>query len=182
MCWSFKVVVNTWSQFPNIGFLAKQIFKILVLHIETKCVFNLVGVSTTLKRCSCSLHVKNLNHISTMMKNWYNDPYLNCLQHKDLINVIKVEHLLVEENYYLIEESNYFEQLELNKWFDYIWQGEIINIFIGFSFVLGLIEFQIWMTICIWKKLILVFMWVLLAELVISSTKWKNWRCIYVSL
>ncbi len=49
------------------------------------------------------------------MKNWYNDPYLNCLQHKDLINVIKVEHLLVEENYYLIEESNYFEQLELNK-------------------------------------------------------------------
>jgi hypothetical protein len=86
-----------------------------VLHIETKCVFNLVGVSTTLKRCSCSLHVKNLNHISTMMKNWYNDPYLNCLQHKDLINVIKVEHLLVEENYYLIEESNYFEQLELNK-------------------------------------------------------------------
>jgi hypothetical protein len=53
--------------------------------LETKCVFNLVGVSTTL-RC-CRLHVKNLNHISTTMKNWYNDPHLNCLQHKDLISI-----------------------------------------------------------------------------------------------
>ncbi len=49
-----------------------------------------------------------------MMKNWYNDPRLNCLQHKYLINVMKVEHLLIEKNYYLIEESNYFEQLELD--------------------------------------------------------------------
>jgi len=65
-----------------------------------------------------------------MMKNWYNDPCLNCLQHKDFINAMKVEHLFVEENYDLIEESNYFEQLELDN--DYIWQGEITNIFIGF--------------------------------------------------
>jgi hypothetical protein len=27
---------------------------------------------------------------------------------------MKVEHLLIEKNYYLIEESNYFEQLELD--------------------------------------------------------------------
>jgi hypothetical protein len=106
MCWSPRAVVDTWNQFPNIGFLAKQIFKILVSHIETKCVFNLVGVSTTSRRCK--LHVKNLNHISTMTKNWYNDPCSNCLQHKNLINIMKVEHLLVEENYDLIEESNYW--------------------------------------------------------------------------
>ncbi len=47
------------------------------------------------------------------------NPCLNCLQHKDFINVIKVEHLFVEENYDLIEESKYFEQLELDN--DYIW-------------------------------------------------------------
>ncbi len=76
-----------------------------------------------------------------MMKNWYNDPCSNCLQHKDFINIMKVEHLLVEENYDLIEESNYFEQLDLDN--DYIWQGEITNLFIGFLFVLRLIEFQI---------------------------------------
>jgi hypothetical protein len=132
MCSSPRVVVvDTWNQFPNIGFLVKQIFKILVSHIETKCVFNLVDVSTTLK--CCKLHVKNLNPISTMMKNWYNDPRLNCLQHKDLINIMKVEHLLVEKNYDLIEESNYFEQLDLDN--DYVWQGEITNIFMGFLFV-----------------------------------------------
>ncbi len=68
-----------------------------------------------------------------MMKNWYNDPRLNCLQHKDLINIMKVEHLLVEKNYDLIEESNYFEQLDLDN--DYVWQGEITNIFMGFLFV-----------------------------------------------
>jgi len=103
MCWSPRVVVvmNTWNQFPNIDFLAKQIFKILVSRIETKCLFNLVGVLTTLK--CCKLHVKNLTHISTMMKNWYNDPCLNCLQHKNLINIMKVEHLLIEENYHFID-------------------------------------------------------------------------------
>jgi len=77
-----------------------------------------------------------------MMKNWYNDPRLNCLQHKDLINIMKVEHLFLEENYDLIKESNYFEQLDLDN--DYIWQGEITTIFISYLFVLRLIEFQIW--------------------------------------
>ncbi len=69
---------------------------------------------------------------------------------------MKVEHLLVEENYDLIEESNYFQQLDPDN--DYVWQGEITNIFIDFLFVSRFIEFQIWMTICIWKNLILVFM------------------------
>ncbi len=32
--------------------------------------------------------------------------------------------------YDFIEKSNYFKKLELNN--DYIWQGEITNIFIGF--------------------------------------------------
>jgi len=82
-----------------------------------------------------------------MMKNWYNDPRLNCLQHKDLTNIMKVEHLLVEENYDLIKKSNYFEQLDLDNY--YFWQGGITNIFIGFLFVLKLIEFKIWMAICI---------------------------------
>jgi hypothetical protein len=77
-----------------------------------------------------------------MMKNWYNDPRLNCLQHKDLINIMKVEHLFLEENYDLIKESYYFEQLDLDN--DYIWQGEITTIFISYLFVLRLIESQIW--------------------------------------
>jgi hypothetical protein len=37
------------SQFPNVGFLAKQIFKILRSQTETKHVFSLASVLTTLK-------------------------------------------------------------------------------------------------------------------------------------
>jgi hypothetical protein len=50
-----------------------------------------------------------------VVKNWLNDPCLNCSQHKDLTNLLKVESILAEDNYDLIEESNYFEQLELDK-------------------------------------------------------------------
>jgi hypothetical protein len=41
---------------------------------------------------------------------------------------MKVEILLVEKNYDLIEESNYFEQSKLDS--DKVWQGEVTNGFI----------------------------------------------------
>jgi hypothetical protein len=59
--------------------------------------------------------VDNLDSIIIVVKNWPNNPHLNCSQHKDLKNFLKVESSLVEDNYDLIEESNYFEQLELDK-------------------------------------------------------------------
>jgi hypothetical protein len=40
---------------------------------------------------------------------------INSSRHKDSTNFLKVESSLVEDNYDLIEESNYFEQLELDK-------------------------------------------------------------------
>ncbi len=50
-----------------------------------------------------------------MVKNWPNNPCLNCSQHKNLIDFLKVEYGLAKDNYDSIEESNYFEQLELYK-------------------------------------------------------------------
>jgi hypothetical protein len=50
-----------------------------------------------------------------MVKNWLNNPFLNYSHHKDLIDFLKVEFVLVKDSYDLIEESNSFEQLELNK-------------------------------------------------------------------
>jgi hypothetical protein len=41
---------------------------------------------------------------------------------------MKVEILLVEKNYDLVEESNYFEQSKLDS--DQVWQGNITNAFI----------------------------------------------------
>jgi hypothetical protein len=83
---------------------------ILGSQIETECVFSLVGVLTILKHCR--LQVDNLDSIIIVVKNWPNDPRLNCSQHKDLKNFLKVESSFAENNYDLIEESNYFEQLE----------------------------------------------------------------------
>jgi hypothetical protein len=100
------------TQFPNVNFLAKQILGILGSHIETERVFNLASGLTTLRRCK--LKVDNLDRIITMVKNWPNNP-LNCSQHKGLIDFLKVEFVLAKDNYDLIEESNYFEQLEPYK-------------------------------------------------------------------
>jgi hypothetical protein len=82
-------------------------------QIKTEHAFNLVGVLTTLRRCR--LQEDNLNQIITMVKNWLDNPRLNGSQHKDLANFLKVEFVLVKDNYDLIEESNYLEQLELYK-------------------------------------------------------------------
>jgi hypothetical protein len=101
------------TQFPNIGVLAKQILGISRLQIETEHVLSHASVLTTLKHCR--LQVDNLDSIIIVVKNWPNDPHLNCSRHKDLNNFLKVEYSLAEDNYDLIEESNYFEQLELNK-------------------------------------------------------------------
>jgi len=51
-----------------------------------------------------------------VVKKWFDDPCLNYSQHKDLTDFLKVESVLVEDNYDLIKESNYFKQLELDKY------------------------------------------------------------------
>jgi hypothetical protein len=101
------------TQFPNVNFLTKQILGIPRSQIETKHVFSLVGVLIALKHYR--LQVDNLDQIITMVKNWLDNPCLNCSQHKDLTYFLKVEFVLAEDNYDLIEESKYFEQLELDK-------------------------------------------------------------------
>jgi hypothetical protein len=64
------------TQFPNVNLLAKQILEILGSQIEIECVFNLDGVLTTLRYCR--LHVNNLDQIITVVKNWFENPRLNC--------------------------------------------------------------------------------------------------------
>jgi hypothetical protein len=81
---------------------------ILGSQIEIEHVYSLARVLTDLK--CYRLQVDKLDRIITVVKNW-----LNYSQHKDLIDFLKVEFVLVEEKYDLIEESNYFEQLKLDK-------------------------------------------------------------------
>jgi hypothetical protein len=62
------------GQFSNFNFLAKHI-SWGKFQSETKIIFNLVNVLTTL-RCYC-LQVENFDQIITMVKNWPNYPCLN---------------------------------------------------------------------------------------------------------
>ncbi len=101
------------NQFPNVSFLVKQILKIPKPHIEIECVFSLTGVLTIL-RC-CKLQVDNLDQIIAMLKNQPHNPHLNCSRYNDLTYYLKVESSLAEDNYDLIQESNYFEQLEMDN-------------------------------------------------------------------
>jgi hypothetical protein len=71
----------------NVGFLAKQILGIPRSQIEIERGFSLVGVLTSLKRCR--LQVENC--IIIVVKNWHDDPPLNCPRHKDLMDFMKVD-------------------------------------------------------------------------------------------
>jgi hypothetical protein len=55
-------------QFPNISFIARQIFEILGFEIEMERIFSIVGVLTSL--CRCRLGVDNLDKLVIIMKNW----------------------------------------------------------------------------------------------------------------
>jgi hypothetical protein len=64
------------QQFSNLTYLAQQVMGIVGSQIETKRIFNMVGVITSLKRCQ--LGIENLDKLVTIMKNWPNDPKFEC--------------------------------------------------------------------------------------------------------
>ncbi len=56
----------------------------------------------------------NLDWIIMVVKNWHDDPQLNCTPIAALKDYMKVECALAEENYDLIEEAIFFQQLEVD--------------------------------------------------------------------
>ncbi len=94
------------------GFFTKQIIGILGSQIETKQVSNLFGVLTIL-RCY-RLQVENMDQIIIVVKNWLDDSCANFKQNLDFKQYLKVEDYLVEKNNNLIEEHNFFEELEID--------------------------------------------------------------------
>jgi len=107
---------NCWwktheGQFSNVGFLAKQVFGIVGSQIEIEKMFNLIGVLTALKRCH--LQVQNLDQIITIINNWLDDPCQNCTPNANLKIYLKVEIILVEEEYELIKEVEFFKKLQV---------------------------------------------------------------------
>jgi hypothetical protein len=101
------------GQFLNVGFFAKHVIGISGFQIENERVFNLIGVLTTLK--CCYLQVKNLDYIITIFNNWPNDPCHNCTPNANLKDYLKVEIILVKENYELIKEAKFFKKLQVDE-------------------------------------------------------------------
>jgi hypothetical protein len=64
LMWQF---VNEFK-FPNVGFLAQQIFDILGPQIKIKQIFLVVGIFTSLQQCH--LGVKNLDKFIMIYNNW----------------------------------------------------------------------------------------------------------------
>jgi hypothetical protein len=101
------------GQFSNVGFLVKHVFGILGFQIEIEIVLSLIRVLRTLKRCY--LQVQNLDKIITIINNWLDDPCQNFTPYANLKDYLKVEVILVEKNYELIKEVEFFEELQVDE-------------------------------------------------------------------
>jgi hypothetical protein len=58
--------------------------------------------------------VENLDKIISIVKNWLDDLHMNCMQNKNMKDYLKVEEPLTNDNYELIEEAKYFEDLNMD--------------------------------------------------------------------
>ncbi len=48
------------------------------------------------------------------MKNWPNDPCLNCKKKVNMKKYMKIDISLMDDNYDLIEEAEYFKELHID--------------------------------------------------------------------
>jgi hypothetical protein len=60
------------------------------------------------------MQVENLDQIIMVVKKWLDDPWLNCTPTTAFKDSMKIECLLVENNYDLMEEVDFFKQLEVD--------------------------------------------------------------------
>ncbi len=47
--------------------------------------------------------------ILIVVKNWFDDLCVNCMQNRNMKNYLKVERSWIDDNYELIEESKYLK-------------------------------------------------------------------------
>ncbi len=59
--------------------------------------------------------MENLDKIITILKNWFDDLHVNCMPNKNMKDYLKVEEPLANDNYELIEEAKYFEDLNMDS-------------------------------------------------------------------
>jgi len=70
-----------------VGFCTKQILRIVRSQIETKRIFSLARILTSLKRCC--LQLENLDKLIFVNKIWPNDPKIGCKSPSSLADSIE---------------------------------------------------------------------------------------------
>jgi hypothetical protein len=86
--------------FSIVGFCVGKIFGIIGSQIETKRIFSLARIFTSLRRCC--LQSKKLDKLIFVNKNWPYDPRVNCKSPSSLVDFI--------ENDLNLEEKLEFEE------------------------------------------------------------------------
>jgi hypothetical protein len=76
-------------------------------------VFNLAKVLIVLQQCQ--LQVENLVIIIKIVQTWPNDPHMNFMPNNNKKYYLKAKASLVNDNYELIEETKYFENLNMDS-------------------------------------------------------------------
>ncbi len=75
--------------------------------------FNLAKVLIVLQQCQ--LQVENLIIIINIVKIWPNAPHMNFMPNNNMKDYLKAKGSLVNDNYELIEETKYLENLNMDS-------------------------------------------------------------------
>jgi hypothetical protein len=112
-----KNLLQWWEQhesrFHAIGFLVKQILRIVSSHIETKHIFSLVEILVSLNRCW--LQSKNLDELVFVSQNWPNDPRVECNMPSTLVEFIEKDKIVEEESKEFEGEFEREEIVDMNS-------------------------------------------------------------------
>jgi hypothetical protein len=81
--------------FPIVGFLARQILRIVGSQIKIEMIFSLVGILINLRRCP--LQLENLEQLYFVSNNWFNDHRVGCKSPSDLVEFIEMDEQLEKE-------------------------------------------------------------------------------------
>ncbi len=75
--------------------------------------FNLINILIILKHWC--LKVQILDQITSIINKWLHDSHLNCTPNVDLKDYVKAEICLAYNNYELIGEVEYFEEMQVDE-------------------------------------------------------------------
>jgi hypothetical protein len=96
------------TRFLTLAYLARQFLGIRGSQIETKRIFSVAGVLTSL--CCCRLGLSNVNGLIMIYKNWHADARSACEPAStNVVEFLNKEHEILDDHEDELEEAGYLE-------------------------------------------------------------------------